>query len=112
MKGFFYPLDGRKQYPKLNRAAPRLYEAFGKFNDEVFKTEGALPRKQKELIALAVAHTTQCPYCIETHTQSAKREGATDKEIAEAIFIAVAIRAGGGLAHSIIAMESLDRFKK
>jgi AhpD family alkylhydroperoxidase len=58
----------------------------------------------KELIALAVAHTTQCPYCIESHVKAAKKAGASDSEIAEAIFVTAALRAGGAFAHSTVSM--------
>jgi len=64
-------------------------------------------RKIKELIAIGVAHTTQCPYCIESHVKAAQKAGATAKEIAEAIFVAAALRAGGAFAHSTIAMGTL-----
>ncbi len=69
--------------------------------------QGALPRKLKQLIAVAVAHTTQCPYCIRSHTQAALRDGATDREIVEAIWVAAEMRAGGAFAHSNIALEAM-----
>jgi AhpD family alkylhydroperoxidase len=65
----------------------------------------------KELIAIGVAHTTQCPYCIDGHVRAAKKAGASDQEIAEAIFVAAALRAGGAFAHSTIAMRTLDETK-
>ncbi len=69
--------------------------------------EGALPEKVKQLIAVAVAHTTQCPYCIRGHTHAAQRKGASEQEIMEAIWVAAEMRAGGAFAHSLIALDAL-----
>ncbi len=104
MSEHFYARDARKYYKDLGEAQKDMFQAFISFNNEVFEKKSALPRKVKELIALAVAHTTQCPYCIEGHVKAAKKEGATDQEIAEAIFVAAALRAGGAFAHSTISM--------
>jgi len=104
MSDYFYPFDGRKHYQGLREAQKDMFQAFIQFNNEVFEKPSSLPRKVKELIALAVAHTTQCPYCIESHVKAAKKEGATDQEVAEAIFVAAALRAGGAFAHSTISM--------
>jgi AhpD family alkylhydroperoxidase len=62
----------------------------------------------KQLIAVAVAHTTQCPYCIKGHTKSALQKGATDEQIMEAIWVAAEMRAGGAYAHSTLALDVLD----
>jgi len=115
MSEYFYPLDGRKHYKGLEQAQKDMFQAFRNFNNEIFEKESALSRKVKELIAIGVAHTTQCPYCIEGHVKAAKKAGATDPEIAEAIFVAAALRAGGAFAHSIISMgvlEEMDRLEK
>ena len=61
--------------------------------------DGAIPAKTKELIAIAVAVTTQCPYCIEIHTKRAKAAGCTENEIAETVMVAAALRAGGSITH-------------
>ena len=61
--------------------------------------EGAIPKKYKELMAIAVALTTQCPYCIEVHTGKARKAGAGDAEIGETILVAAALRAGAAIAH-------------
>ena len=71
--------------------------------------EGALPEKTKQLIAVAVAHTTQCPYCIKGHTKLAHRKGASDGEIMEAVWVAAEMRAGGAYAHSTLALEELAK---
>lgn len=87
--------------------APHTHDAFEAFSRAVF-AEGALPEKTKQLIAVAVAHTTQCPYCIQGHTKLAKRKGASPEEIMEAIWVAAEMRAGGAYAHSTIALNALD----
>ncbi len=86
--------------------APEVHDAFEAFSKAVF-TEGALDEKTKQLIAVAVAHTTQCPYCINGHTKLAHRKGASDEEIMEAIWVAAEMRAGGAYAHSTLALEAL-----
>ncbi len=107
MSEYFYPFDGRKHYKDLEQAQKDMFQAFRSFNNEIFEKESALSRKVKELIAIGVAHTTQCPYCIEGHVKAAKKAGATDPEIAEAIFVTAALRAGGAFAHSTISMAVL-----
>ena len=109
MPDYFYALDARKHYQDLHEAQPAMFDAFMGLHKGVFEKEGALPRKTKELIAVAVAHTTQCPYCIESHVKAAQKAGASRTEIAEAIFVAIALRAGGAFAHSTVAMSSLEK---
>ena len=75
---------------------------------DVFLAAGALPAKTKQLIAVAVAHVTQCPYCISGHAKLARRAGASDQEIMEAIWVAAEMRAGGAFAHSTVALHALD----
>ena len=86
--------------------APEINEAFENFSRAVF-AEGALPEKTKQLIAVAVAHVTQCPYCITGHTKLARRKGARPEEIMEAIWVAAEMRAGGAYAHSTLALHAL-----
>ena len=88
--------------------APHVHDAFEAFSSAVF-AEGALPEITKQLIAVAVAHTTQCPYCIKGHTRLARRKGATDEQIMEAIWVAAEMRAGGAYAHSTLALTELSR---
>ncbi|MGX4688444.1 carboxymuconolactone decarboxylase family protein [Streptomyces sp. JNUCC 63] len=87
--------------------APAVNEAFENFNRAVF-AEGALPEKTKQLIAVAVAHVTQCPYCIQGHTRLARSKGAGPEEIMEAIWVAAEMRAGGAYAHSTLALYAMD----
>ena len=88
------------------RLAPDIHDAFTTFSERVF-AEGALPAKVKQLIAVAAAHVTQCPYCIRGHTRAALRRGATAAEIMEAIWVAAEMRAGGAYAHSALALDTI-----
>lgn len=87
--------------------APGMHDAFVQFSRTVF-ADGALPEKTKQLIAVAVAHVTQCPYCIDGHTRLARRKGASPEEIMEAIWVAAEMRAGGAYAHSTLAIYAMD----
>lgn len=79
---------------------------FAAFDDAVFAEEGReIPLKYRELAAVAVALTTQCAYCIDFHVGAAVRAGASEKELAEAAWVATAIRAGGGYAHGRLAFR-------
>lgn len=91
---------------RRKQLAPGIHDAFDNFSHAVF-AEGALPEKTKQLIAVAVAHTTQCPYCITGHTRLARRKGATPEEIMEAIWVAAEMRAGGAYAHATVALDAL-----
>jgi len=108
MSDHFYPADGMKYMRKLRDLRPELFKAFATFDAKVFE-EGALSVKVKELIAVATAHLTQCPYCIDIHTKKAVEAGATEEEVAESIFVAMALRAGGSWAHSTVAMHALEQ---
>jgi AhpD family alkylhydroperoxidase len=87
-----------KKLKTLKELAPDAMAAFTAFDAAVFK-EGALSVKVKELIAVAVAMTTQCPYCIDIHAKKAKAAGCSDAELAEATLVAAALRAGGAVTH-------------
>jgi AhpD family alkylhydroperoxidase len=91
--------------PQLLELAPTEGNAFLAFNHSVERADGAIPRKYRELIALGVAFTTQCAYCIDTHTRHVRAAGATKQEIAEAAFVAAAVRAGGTLAHTLLSLR-------
>src|SRR6266568_843588 len=84
---------------KMNSLAPAVMTAFWAF-DRASVADGAIPVKYKELIAVAVSLTTQCPYCIDIHSGNARRAGATDAEIVEAAMVAAALRAGGAVTHA------------
>ncbi len=101
-----YPKPSRELSARRRELAPDAEAAFRAFSRAVFQP-GALSRKTKELIAVAVAHVTQCPYCIQGHTRAAAREGASNEEIMEAIWVASEMRAGAAFAHSAIALANL-----
>ncbi|MEO9138674.1 MAG: carboxymuconolactone decarboxylase family protein [Jatrophihabitans sp.] len=103
-----YPAATPEIAARRKELAPHTHEAFEAFSRAVF-AEGALPEKTKQLIAVAVAHTTQCPYCIKGHTKVARRKGASDEEIMEAIWVAAEMRAGGAFAHSTLALDVLSK---
>jgi AhpD family alkylhydroperoxidase len=102
-----YPKPSKALTQKRSALAPEIDAAFRRFSTAVFE-DGTLPRKTKQLIAVAVAHVTQCPYCIQGHTKAAAREGATPQEVMEAIWVAAEMRAGGAFAHSALALDALD----
>ena len=93
-----YDMNNLKKLKKMKELAPEAFGAYQAFNDAVFK-DGALPVKVKELLAVAVALTTQCPYCIEFHTTKAKAAGCTEAELTETTLVAAALRAGGAVTH-------------
>jgi AhpD family alkylhydroperoxidase len=101
-----YPPNTRELDAWRKELAPGPHDAFRAFSKAVF-ADGALPEKTKQLIAVAVAHVTQCPYCITGHTKGAERTGATPEEIMEAIWVAAEMRAGGAYAHSTLALHQL-----
>jgi len=89
---------------------PDLSKGLMDFDQMVFK-DGALPAKTKELMAVTAAHVTQCMWCIEDHVKRAMSVGASEEEIAEAAFVAMALRAGGAFAHACIGMAVLEEHK-
>jgi AhpD family alkylhydroperoxidase len=101
-----YPSVTKELAEQRKSLAPKPAEAFKAFSRSVF-TEGAIPAKTKQLIAVAVAHVTQCPYCIRGHTTAALEHGATAEEIMEAIWVAAEMRAGAAYAHSALALDTI-----
>jgi AhpD family alkylhydroperoxidase len=102
-----YPDASVEAQRKRRELAPKPLEAFKAFSASVF-ADGALQGKTKQLIAVAVAHVTQCPYCIRGHTKSALKAGATEQEIMEAIWVAAEMRAGAAYAHSVLAIDVMQ----
>jgi AhpD family alkylhydroperoxidase len=93
-----YDAANLKKLAQFGELAPAAWEGFLAF-DKAAMADGAIPAKMKELIAVAVAVTTQCPYCIDIHSRRAKKAGCTDGELAEAVLVAAALRAGGAVTH-------------
>lgn len=102
-----YKSSYRARLKEFKDLSPEAFSKFGEFDKAAMKS-GLLSSKEKELIAVAVAHVTGCPYCIETHTKNAKKLGVTLEELAESIFVATALKAGSALAHSVNALNAFD----
>jgi AhpD family alkylhydroperoxidase len=104
-EGMYHPTTP-EEHRRRKELAPGVHDAFTAFSKAVF-ADGAVDVKTKQLIAVAVAHTTQCPYCITGHTKLAVRKGATPEEVMEAIWVAAEMRAGGAYAHSTLAIAAM-----
>ncbi|MGE7840277.1 carboxymuconolactone decarboxylase family protein [Lysinibacillus sp. NPDC093712] len=102
-----YQKSNLARFKELNQLNPEAFRAFNKFDLEALKP-GLLSKKDKELIAVAIAHITGCAYCIEIHVKNAKKLEVSREELAEAIFVATALKAGSALAHSVNALNAYD----
>lgn len=111
MKGHSSAQNPLASIGKLMKTKPETAAALGAFDQQVFK-EGVLSTKTKELIAVGVAHATRCPCCIEVHVKRALDAGASNEEIAEAVFVGVALSAGAAFALSGFAMNALKEWAK
>lgn len=103
-----YPQSTKELQERQRALAPKQFQAFQELGRQVY-AEGALSAKVKQLIAVAVAHTTQCPYCIRGHSIGAQKFGASAEEIMEAIWVAAEMRAGAAYAHSTIALDAIQK---
>lgn len=99
-----YEMSNVSKLKLLATLSPVAMQAFVAF-DKAALADGAIPSKYKELIALGVAFTTQCPYCIGIHADKAREWGASDQEIAECVLVAAALRAGGAVTHGTHAFQ-------
>jgi AhpD family alkylhydroperoxidase len=107
MAGQLYPEPSAELAHRRRELAPDMQAAFDAFGRQVF-APGALDPKTKQLIAVAVAHVTQCPYCIQGHTKAAQRAGATAQDLMEAVWVAAEMRAGGAYAHSALMLAAVE----
>src|ERR1700739_2555970 len=94
---------------EMSKLAPTEFTAWLNLDKIVGREGGAIPRKYRELIALAVACTTQCPYCLDVPTRAAKRAGASREEVVEAALLAAALRAGAAVTHGALAVKLFDQ---
>ena len=106
----FHGVDVARQFKRMRELAPEAYAAFLDFDGKVFK-EAALPTKTKELIALGIAQITQCPWCIDAHAKRAVKAGASDTEVGEVTFVAMAMAAGAAWSHGGLALQCLQEHK-
>jgi AhpD family alkylhydroperoxidase len=99
-----YDMKNLKKLKTLEAGAPEAFKAFWAF-DKLAMAAGAIPSKYKEMMALAVAFTTQCPYCIQIHADKAREAGVSDQEIAEVVAVSAALRAGAAITHGTHALK-------
>jgi AhpD family alkylhydroperoxidase len=104
----YHSPDDLKSLSEMKKLAPAEFNGFVELDAIVGRDGGSIPRKYRELIALGVACTTKCPYCLDVHTRAAKRAGATREEVVEAAFIAAALRAGAAATHGALALKLFD----
>jgi alkylhydroperoxidase/carboxymuconolactone decarboxylase family protein len=96
---YYCPHD-LQRFAEMGNSRPELWAKFLDYYNEVFK-DGALTEREKSLIALAVAHAVQCPYCIEAYTRASLEKGADLEQMTEAVHVATAIRGGSSLVHGV-----------
>lgn len=99
MQTYYNPEDLSK-FSDVGEGSPDLWKKFSEWYGAVF-AEGALSEREKALIALAVAHAVQCPYCIDAYTQTCLEKGSNEEQMTEAIHVAAAIRGGASLVHGV-----------
>src|SRR2546425_87300 len=109
MSNHYHDENDLKLLKEMSKLAPEEFKAWANLDGIVAREDGRIPRKYRELIAVAVAHTTQCVYCIEVHTKNAKKAGASKEEVVEAVLLAAALRAGGAAAHGTLAVKIYDQ---
>ncbi|MBI3651839.1 MAG: carboxymuconolactone decarboxylase family protein [Acidobacteria bacterium] len=105
----YHDAEDMKLLKDMSKLSPEEFKAWFNLNSIVGREDSQIPVKYRELMALAVAFTTQCPYCIEAHAKAAKKVGVTRAEIPEAAFIAAALRAGGAATHGAMALKFYDQ---
>jgi AhpD family alkylhydroperoxidase len=105
----YHDSDDLKSLKDMKQLAGPEFEGFVALDKIVGREDGKIPRKYRELIAIAVACTTQCPYCLDVHTRNAKKAGATREEVTEATFLAAALRAGAAVTHGALALKLFDK---
>jgi AhpD family alkylhydroperoxidase len=109
MSEHYHDVGDLRYLKQMGQLAPTEFNAWLALDKIVAREDGAIPRKYRELIALAVAFTTQCPYCIEIHTKSAKAAGASRQEVTETSMLAAALRAGGAATHGAMALKFYEQ---
>ena len=105
MSDHYHDVADLRLLKQMGQLAPTEFSAWLALDKIVGREDGAIPRKYRELIAVAVACTTQCPYCIEVHSKAAKAAGASQEELTESAFLAAALRAGGAATHGAMALK-------
>ena len=103
----FHGVDVPRQFKRMRELAPEAYRAWLEFDKKAFEP-GAIDTKTKELIALGIAHVTQCPWCIDAHVKRAEKAGASERELAEVIFVAMAMASGAAWSHGGLMLQCQD----
>ena len=106
----YYDAADLKKFSKITDWSPELGNKFFEYYGKVFE-EGALTAREKSLIALAVAHTEQCPYCIDAYTKDGLQRGITKEQMMEAIHVGAAIKSGATLVHGVQMMNKVDKLE-
>lgn len=96
----YYDPKDLARFPEIGKDAPELWKKFLEWYSAVF-AEGALTEREKALIALAVSHAVQCPYCIDAYSAACLEKGSNSEEMTEAVHVAAAIRGGASLVHGV-----------
>jgi len=109
MSDHYHDENDLKLMREMRKLAGDDFNAWLGLNNAVGRENGAIPKKYRELIAIAVACTTQCPYCIEAHSKAARAAGASREEVVEAAFVAAALRAGAAATHGAMALKFFDQ---
>jgi alkylhydroperoxidase/carboxymuconolactone decarboxylase family protein len=104
----YYKAEHLPNFGRIREGSPELAEKFFAYYGAVFE-EGALSAREKALIALAVSHTVQCPYCVEAYSKACLEQGSDLEQMTEAVHVATAIRGGASLIHGLQMMEHVDR---
>lgn len=110
MSDSYYKAEDLKKFGNVSEFQEELGEKFFNYYESVFE-KGALTEREKALIALAVSHTVQCPYCIDAFTDASLEKGATEKEMMEAVHVATAIRGGASLVHGVQMMNKTKNMR-
>ena len=110
MQKTYYDPSDLKKFGKISEWSPELGAKFFEYYNAVFE-DGALSAREKSLIALAVAHTEQCPYCIDAYTQDGLQRGITKEEMMEAIHVGAAIKSGATLVHGVQMMNKVNKLE-
>lgn len=104
----YYRSDDLPRFSDMGKEAGDLWEKFSAWYGAVFE-EGALTTREKSLIALAVSHAVQCPYCIDAYSQECLTQGADPEQMTEAVHVAAAIRGGASLIHGLQMRNCVER---
>ncbi len=105
----YYKPEDLGRFAEVGKFAPDSMKSFFAYYNEVTSLEGALSKREKSLIALAIAHSEKCPYCIDAYTEQCLESGADPEQMTEAIHVAAAMKAGITLIHGVQMHNALEK---